>query len=47
MHVIRTNAAFHQLYILVLTERPQYFPDLLSDLFEESFSTIFRLLRIG
>ena len=42
MHVIRTHAPFHPLYILVLTERPQDFPDLLSDLFEERLSPIFR-----
>ena len=42
MHVIRTHAPFPQLYILVLTERPQDFPDLLSDLFEERLSPIFR-----
>ncbi len=42
MHVIRTHAPFHPLYILVLTQRPQYVPDLLSDLFKESLSPIFR-----
>ena len=42
MYVIRTNASFHQLHILVLTERSQYFPDFLANLFEESLSTLFR-----
>ena len=42
MHVIRTHASFHPLYILVLTERPQYVPDFLSDLFEENLLTILR-----
>ncbi len=42
LHGIHTHAAFHPLYILVLTERPQDFPDFLSDLFEERLSTIFR-----
>ena len=42
MYVIRTNASFYQLHILVLTKRPQYFPDFLPDLFEEDFPTKFR-----
>ena len=52
MHVIRTNAAFHQLYILVLTERPQDFPDLQQsqrvwDRLLAPTGTVLPCLRIG